>query len=45
MNEEQKAIFCDEYCYYAKMLHDQEKLDKKCEKCVLNEVHNDSNCK
>ncbi len=38
MNEEQKALFCDEYCRFPYLLT-QEKLDEKCKECPLNEVN------
>lgn len=38
MNEELKALFCDEYCRFPYLLT-QEELDEKCENCPLNEVN------
>jgi len=38
MNEELKALFCDEYCRFPYLLT-QEELDEKCENCPLDEVN------
>lgn len=36
MNEELKALFCDEYCKYPYYCNEIE-LQEKCEQCPLNE--------
>ena len=38
MNEELKALFCDEHCRFPYLLT-QDELDKKCKECPLNEVN------
>ena len=40
MTEEQKAVFCDEYCRFPYILT-QSELDEKCDICPLNEVKNE----
>ena len=36
--EQIKERMCDEYCYYAIAMHDQDVLDKHCEECPMNEL-------
>jgi len=36
MTEEQKEVFCDKYCKYP-YIYNQERLERQCEKCPLNE--------
>ena len=41
MNEEQKALFCDEYCKYPYYCNEIE-LQEKCEQCPLNEEQDEN---
>lgn len=29
---------CDDYCYFANVMNDQDALDQKCDECPLNNV-------